>query len=205
MDIPAQHCALICMEMQRGTIGDCSPIAALVTAAREQRIVEHVAGLLPVARMHAIPVIHCTAEFRHDRRGSQLSAPILAQMAAISGHIESGSEAAEIVPELGPEPADFVISRLHGVSPFSGTSLDITLRNLQVDTVMLAGVSLNLGVLGLAIEAVNRGYRVIILEDAVTGIPESYVADVKRFTLRHIAQFASCQDLAARWSSGGTE
>jgi len=122
-------------------------------------------------------------------------------MAAIPGHIECGSNAASIVPELGPEPEDFVISRLHGVSPFSGTSLDITLRSLNVQTLMLAGVSVNLGVLGLAIEAVNLGYEVIVLDDAVAGIPESYVADVKRYTLRHIARFYNCHEVQQRWVS----
>jgi nicotinamidase-related amidase len=49
--------------------------------------------------------------------------------------------------------------RLHGVSPFTGTSLDTWLRSLHVRTVVATGVSVNLGVLGLAIEAVNLGYR----------------------------------------------
>lgn len=192
------------MEMQRGTIGDCSPIPALCEAARKNSIVERAAGVLRSARQHAVPVVHCTAEFRADRRGSSITAPILAQMAKIPGHIECGSAAASIIPDLGPEPDDFVISRLHGVSPFSGTALDITLRNLDVQTVILAGVSVNLGVLGLAIEAVNLGYDVIILDDAVAGVPPQYVADVKRHTLRHIATFYRCDEVIERWEHCNT-
>ncbi len=36
------------------------------------------------------------------------------------------------------------------------------------------GVSVNLGVLGLAIEAVNLGYRVVVPRDTVAGLPEEY-------------------------------
>ncbi len=48
------------------------------------------------------------------------------------------------------------------MSPFTGTSLDTWLRSLGVETVVATGVSVNLGVLGLAIEAVNLGYRVVV-------------------------------------------
>lgn len=202
MSIPTQHCAVICMELQRGIVGDLSSIAPLCEAVREQEVIAHTAAVLTAARERGIPVLHCTAEFRADRRGSGTNAPMLEKMAALPGHIECGSEAAQVVPELGPAPEDFVISRLHGVSPFIGTSLDITLRHLGVETVLLAGVSVNLGVLGLAIEAVNLGYRVIVLDDAVAGFPASYVADVKRYTLRHIARLHPCGEIIESWRTG---
>jgi nicotinamidase-related amidase len=85
-----------------------------------------------------------------------------------------GTPAAELIADLGPEPGDLVSARLHGVSPFTGTDLDTWLRNLGVETVVATGVSVNLGVLGLAIEAVNLGYRVVIPRDTVAGIPHAY-------------------------------
>ena len=39
---------------------------------------------------------------------------------------------------------------------------------------MATGVSVNLGVLGLAIEAVNLGYQVVVPRDAVAGLPQDY-------------------------------
>ena len=38
----------------------------------------------------------------------------------------------EVVPELGPEPDDLVLTRLHGLDPMAGTDLDPVLRNLGV-------------------------------------------------------------------------
>ena len=41
-----------------------------------------------------------------------------------------------------------MVSRLHGMTPFTSTSLDQILRNLGIRTVVATGVSVNLGVIG---------------------------------------------------------
>src|SRR5919198_1095093 len=72
------------------------------------------------------------------------------------------------------EPGDLESRRYHGFTPFTGTSLDQTLRSLGVRTVVAVGVSLNLAIPGLCLEAVNLGYRVVVLTDAVAGMPAEY-------------------------------
>lgn len=192
---------MLCMELQRGIVGDLSKLGPLKDAVEQQNLIAMTRRLLEGARANAVPVVHCTAEFRRDRRGSGANAPLLEYMQSLPGHIECGSAAAQVVPELGPLPEDLVVSRLHGVSPFTGTMLDPILRNLEVSTLLVAGVSINIGIIGLVIEAVNRGYRVVLLEDAVTGFPGHYVEDVKRYTLRHLATFTRCGDIIDQWSS----
>jgi nicotinamidase-related amidase len=103
------------------------------------------------------------------------------------------------VGPLGQEPADLVSSRLHGVSPFTGTSLDTWLRNLGVRTVVATGVSVNLGVLGLAIEAVNLGYRVVVPRDTVAGIPADYADAVLDNTFPLITTVTTADELVEAW------
>ncbi len=103
--------------------------------------------------------------------------------------------------ELGPEPSDLVSTRLHGVSPFTGTSLDTWLRNLGVRTVVATGVSVNLGVLGLAIEAVNLGYQVVVVRDAVAGLPQEYADAVLDNTFPLISTLTTVDELVAAWST----
>jgi nicotinamidase-related amidase len=43
-----------------------------------------------------------------------------------------------------------------------------------VKTIVATGVSVNLGVFGLCLEAVNLGYRVILPRDCVAGYPKEY-------------------------------
>ena len=114
----------------------------------------------------------------------------------------AGTPPAELVPELGPEPTDLVSSRLSGVSPFSGTELDTWLRNLGVRTVVATGMSVNVGVLGLVIEAVNLGYQVVVPRDGVAGIPEAYADLVLDNTFPLLATLTTVNFLLEAWSSG---
>ena len=102
-------------------------------------------------------------------------------------------------PGSDPSRRDLVSPRLHGVSPFTGTSLDTWLRSLGVETVVATGVSVNLGVLGLAIEACNLGYQVVVPRDTVAGIPAEYADAVLDNTFPLIATLTTIDDLLEAW------
>jgi nicotinamidase-related amidase len=194
-----ERCAVLTMEIQRGVVGDLSSFPQLAEAAREVGVVPNTARILVAARSLGVPVIHCTAEFRADRAGSTVNCQLIAAMARNPNHLLVGTPPTELIHELGPEPGDLVSPRLHGLSPFSGTSLDTWLRNLGVSTVVATGVSVNLGVLGLAIEAVNLGYRVVVPRDAVAGIPRDYADAVLDNTFPLITTLTTADGLVAAW------
>ena len=164
-------------------------------------MIANAARLGEAARRAGVRVVHCTAEFRADRAGSAVNAPMLAVMLRRPGHLEIGSPAAQVVGELGPDPSDIVSSRRHGISPFIGTDLDSILRNLGVATIVATGVSVNLGLLGLAIEAVNLGYRVAVVSDAVAGVPPDYSRAVMANTIALLATRVTVDDLIAAWKA----
>jgi nicotinamidase-related amidase len=192
--------ALLSMEMQRGVVGDLSKIAVLVGAVKQGGVIGNLAALMKSARAAGVPVVHCNALFRADRKGSASNCPMLSRAMKDPDQILEGSPQTAVVPELGPEPADFVLSRYHGVSPFSGTSLDITLRNLGVRTVVATGVSINLGVFGLCLEAVNLCYRVILPVDCTAGFPAEYAEAVIRNSLAQLCTITTSSDIAAAWA-----
>ena len=72
---------------------------------------------------------------------------------------------AEIVPELGPEPGDFILTKRQW-GAFYGTELDLQLRRRKIDTIVLCGISTNFGVESTARFAYEYGYNVIFAEDA---------------------------------------
>ena len=192
-------CAVLTQEIQRGVVGDLSSFPQLAEAARQVGVVPNTARLLAAARARNVPVVHCTAEFRPDRAGSTVNCSLIAAMVRNPDHLLVGTPAAELVTELGPEPGDLVSSRLHGVSPFTGTALDTWLRSLGVGTVVATGVSVNLGVLGLAIEAVNLGYRVVVPRDTVAGVPRAYADAVLDTTFPLISTLTTVDELVAAW------
>ncbi|MBB5080578.1 isochorismatase family cysteine hydrolase [Nonomuraea endophytica] len=191
--------AVLVMEMQRGVIGDLTKFPELVAACDKHDVVANTTAVLDAARAAGIPVIHCTAAFRADRAGSHTdNCPFIAGLLRDPGHMLEGTAAVEVLDGL-MAPGDLENRRHHGFSPFTGTSLDTTLRSLGVTTVVATGVSLNLGIPGLALEAVNLGYRVSVVRDAVAGVPDDYAAAVLKHTLGLLATRVSAADLVAAW------
>jgi len=197
--VPAST-AVLTMEIQRGVVGDLTAFPQLRRAADRVGVIPNTARLLGAARATGARVVHCTAAFRADRAGTAVNCQLVAAMVRNPDHLLVGTPPTELVPELTPDPSDLVCDRLSGVSPFHGTALDAWLRNLGVTTVVATGVSLNLGVLGLAIEAVNRGYQVVVPRDAVAGIPESYADAVLEHTFPLITTLTTVDAVVAAWA-----
>jgi isochorismate hydrolase len=65
-------------------------------------------------------------------------------------------------PLVRPAPAELVLYK-RGVGALAGTELDRLLRLRDVNTLVLAGVATHFAVEGTAREAVDRGYRVVVL------------------------------------------
>ena len=79
-----------------------------------------------------------------------------------------GTTGFEIVGELAPEPGDIRILKRR-FSIFVGTELDMNLRRLGVDTLMIVGVCSDVCVLWTTGDAYQRDYKVHVLEDCVAG------------------------------------
>ncbi|HEX6475714.1 MAG TPA: cysteine hydrolase [Acidimicrobiales bacterium] len=197
--VEPRHTAVLTMEMQRGVVGDLSTMDSLVAEVAAAGTIERVARLVAAARGVGARVVHCTAEFRPDLAGTALNSPLIAVMARRPDQLRVGAPSTEVVPEIGHDEADLVVPRRHGVSPFTGTALDATLRNLGVTTVVATGVSVNLAILGLCIEAVNLGYQVVLATDAVAGVPRDYADAVMEHTLALLATRATVDDIIGAW------
>jgi len=188
------------MELQRGIVGDLSCMPPLAEAVASVGVVSNTARVLAAARAAAIRVIHCRAAFRADRAGSYDNVPMVNALLRNPAHLLQGSPEAELIPELGPAPEDLDSERLHGMSPFHGTSLDPMLRSQGVTTVVATGVSLNVGILGLVIEAINHGYHVVIPSDCVAAHPIEYGEAVLENSLARITTRTTSGELVDLWS-----
>jgi nicotinamidase-related amidase len=71
----------------------------------------------------------------------------------------------EFITELGPEKTDFIINKRQW-GAFYGTELDLQLRRRQIKTIVLCGISTNIGVESTARFAYEYGYQQIFAEDA---------------------------------------
>jgi biuret amidohydrolase len=194
-----QHTALVTQECQEGVIGRESALPGLAEGVAKVNLIANAARLAAAARAAGVPVIHCTAERRADGLGANQNARLFQYMAKAKQPLLPGSAAARLVPQLGPEPGDLVIARLHGLSPFQGTELDSVLRNLGVRTIVGVGVSVNVAIQNFAFDAVNAAYQMVIPTDAVAGFPAEYVEMVFAHTLGAIATLSSTDQVLQVW------
>jgi nicotinamidase-related amidase len=159
--VPART-ALVLQECQEGVIGAESALPELAAAARGGMLA-NAARLARAARQAGARVIHCLAVTRPDGFGANANARLFHHVRRAPVKLHPGTSAVRVVPEIGVEPADVVLSRMQGLSPFAHSELDAILRNAGIETLVLAGVSVNVAILNLAFDAVNAAYQVVIV------------------------------------------
>jgi nicotinamidase-related amidase len=86
--------------------------------------------------------------------------------------LQKGSWGAQIIDELEQDPRDIHVDK-HRISGFWDTPLDAILRNLDVTTLLFAGINADHCVLGTLMDANFHGFDTILLEDCTaTTSPE---------------------------------
>jgi nicotinamidase-related amidase len=181
-------------------IGPQSVLPDLASAA-SGTVIPNGARLCAAARAAGLPVVHCVAGRRPDDRGSNRNARLFGAMLKSPIRLDLGSPAADVVPAFEVASSDLVLSRIHGLSPMAGTDLDPVLRNLGVTTLIIVGVSVNVAITNLVMDAVNLGYQVVLPRDAVCGVPATYADAVIDNTLSLLASVCTTDDVLAALDS----
>jgi nicotinamidase-related amidase len=195
------HTALVLQECQNGVIGAESALPILAQA--NPALIPNLGRLARAARGAGVPVIHGLAHHRPDGFGSNRNARLFKGVQKSPVKLYEGTTAVQPIPELGPEPSDFLFWRTHGLSPFQGTELDWILRNEGITTIVGVGVSVNVAITNLTFDAVNSSYNVVIPRDAVAGTPADYVDLHFENVLSLLATVTTTDDLVAAWKGDG--
>ena len=194
---PQQRAALIVNEFQRGT---CDPAVAalpeLATQVEARGTTARVAWIAERFRARGLPVVHTPIVHRPGLEGVPINCQLLAAMKKMNAFVE-GSPQTEYMPGVEPAPSDLVLTRVAGIIAWHATPLDLLLRNLGVSTVVLTGVSTNLAIPGLTIDAVNRGFSVVIAEDATAGTSPEIHEFVLTKLLPVVATISDTESIAA--------
>lgn len=149
--------------------------------------------LVKGARAAGVPVI-----FARDAH-----LPIDAELSVWGAHAMAGSEGAQVIPELAPQPGDYEIPK-RTYSAFHDTGLDSVLRALEVDRVLITGVHTHICALHTAADAFFRGFQVAVVTDASDAFTEQDHA----FGLDYISRMyggeqVTSEELLAEWQQAG--
>lgn len=148
--------ALLVMDMQNSVVS---------------RFVNNEKTLLPfqkaieAARSHAIPVIYVRVAFRAGYPEISSRNKMFAGIASRAGTAATPEAAMQISESVQPRPDELIVTKLR-VSAFSGSDLEVILRSLHIDTLILSGIATSGVVLSTLREAADKDFGLTVLSDA---------------------------------------
>jgi nicotinamidase-related amidase len=190
--------ALLINEVQPSTVAGDGPLN--VAAAKRLPAMVQLVG---AARGAGVQVVHCVKVFRRDSLARNRNTPLYRRSGVLpTGPVEADSRpvpGSVVHPELGPDERDLVMTRLHGMGAVTDTGVVPVLRNLGITSVVVVGVSLNVGIPNTCMDLMNHGFEVVVPADAVAGTPEEYGEQVIQHTLKVIATVTTTKALLDAW------
>jgi ureidoacrylate peracid hydrolase len=136
----------------------CKPGGAMVLPGYET-LVPPQRRLIEAARRVGCPILFIVDSHRPNIRQDR-------EFLKRTPHCLEGTWGARVIDELAPREDDiFVVKRRY--SAFFGTDLDLTLKDLGIESVVVAGVVTNICVRSTVHDAFFLGYTAVVPEDCV--------------------------------------
>ena len=151
-----EHAAILVVDMLQDFV------YGALTCERAVAIVPATARLLDAAREAGLPVIFCNDAHRPK---------IDRELALWGDHAIIGTPGAEVIPELNLCDKDYVVPKRR-YSGFFQTDLDILLKELGVDTVIMTGLHAHMCVRHTSADAYMLGYDVVVAKEATDSFTE---------------------------------
>lgn len=141
-----------------------------------QSVAEPINRFLDTARAAGIPVVHIKSETSEEMVTK-------AQRNKVLGWAALGIEDFDVTSMCGkgawgsdfwgvhPQPGEPVVTK-HSYSGFAHTRLDLILKSLNVETLIICGVTANVCVESTARDAFFSDYNVVVVRDLVGWIPQ---------------------------------
>jgi maleamate amidohydrolase len=158
--------ALVLIDFQHAYVGIDAPILEQIASwptaggAGAWRAVRAVQPVLAAARAAAVPVLFTRIAYTLDD-----VSPFSSKRGA-PDYFLLGHRGTEIVDELAPEAGETLVTK-PAASAFYRTDFDERIRDLEVDSLVVAGLSTSGCVRSTVVDASARGYRVAVVADAV--------------------------------------
>ena len=150
--------ALLIIDMQNDF---CLPGAPLEIKGA-MSVVPQIKKALDASRIWGLPIIYIIRHYRAD--GSDVEITRYHDFMKKGGACIRGTKGAEIIDELKPLKGDYIITKRRW-SAFFQTELDMLLRRLNVDQIVVTGVQTPNCIRATVWDANSLDYEVIVLTD----------------------------------------
>lgn len=157
-------------------------------AARE--LIPNLRKLIDFAHEMKFPVIYANTSLVSENE------PMVKKWGA---HSIRGTWGAEIIEELKPTSQDFIVQK-RTYDGFYNSELELTIRSLGINKVVITGIHTHVCVLLTAVGAFDRGFEVTTIEDCITtGYKPNHESRLRFFT-SHIGELIKLNDFIEKTS-----
>jgi len=195
--IDPKAAAMIIQDLQNDVIieGGAFADSGAPAHATSQNVVANVKGLAEAARKAGVPVIHVWYIVEPGAPGLKQNAPLF-QGVKDANALVRGSWGAAPADGLEPQEGDHVVEKMR-MNGFYETRLDILLRGLGVETLIITGAWTNMSIEHTARTGADKGYSMIVPEDACSSMNADWHNASINYALQNVCQVTDCASVTA--------
>jgi len=199
--LDAGRCALIVQDLQNDVIGEGGAFAdsGAPAHAASQNVVENVKGVAAAARAAGVPVIHVWYLVEKGAPGLKQNAPLF-QGVKEADALVRGTWGAAPADGLEPQDGDHVVEKMR-MNGFYETRLDILLRGLGADQLIITGAWTNMSIEHTARHGADAGYEVVVPSDGTSTTGEEWQNAALNYAMTNVAKVATCAEIKSALGS----
>jgi gluconolactonase len=195
------RCALIIQDMQNDVIieGGAFADSGAPAHAIAQNAVANVADLAAACRAAGVPVIHVWYIVEEGALGLRQNAPLFQGVKESNGLVR-GSWGAAPADGLEPQDGDHVVEKMR-MNGFYETRLDILLRGLGAETIVITGAWTNMSIEHTARHGADAGYEIVVASDGTSTISEEWQHAALNYAMNNVGKVATCAEIKSALGS----
>jgi gluconolactonase len=195
--IDSKTAALLIQDLQNDVITEGGAFAdsGAPAHATSQNVVENVRGLAVSCRKAGLPVVHIWYVVEEGAPGLKQNAPLFEGVKSANALVR-GTWGAAPAEGLEPKPGDHIVEKMR-MNGFYDTKLDILLRGLGVETLIISGAWTNMSIEHTARHAADAGYRAVVASDGTSTVSDEWQSAALNYAMQNVATVATCSEIAA--------
>src|SRR3954449_4384220 len=167
--------------------------------ATAQNVVGNVADLAAACRAAGVPVIHVWYLVEQGAVGLRQNAPLF-QGVKEANALVRGTWGAAPAEGLEPQDGDHIGEKMR-MNGFFETRLDILLRGLGADTIIVSGAWTNMSIEHTGRHGADAGYEVVVPSDGTSTTGDEWQNAALNYAMTNVAKVATCAEIKSALGS----
>src|SRR6476620_3228676 len=196
LQLDPRRSALVIQDMQNDVIieGGAFAESGAPAHAIAQNAVANVADLAAACRAAGVPVIHIWYLVEAGAAGLKQNAPLF-QGVKEADALVRGTWGAAPAEGLEAQDGDHVVEKMR-MNGFYETRLDILLRGLGVDQLVITGAWTNMSIEHTARQAADAGYRAVVASYCSSTVDDEWQNAALSYAMQNVASVGTCAEIA---------